>query len=153
MIRIECAFEHEMLQVVSEGRWPDRCDEELRAHATVCAVCADLVEVAAVLAHAHETTVRDARVPDSGVVWFRTQMRLKQDALRASQRTVTIIQAAMLGVGLAASVAVLGSMSLLPSDAFGAILRVIRLNSSLLLALLAWLVVVPLATRFALTGD
>ena len=80
-------------------------------------------------------------------------MRLRQEALRASQRTVTVVQGAMLGAGLIVSLVVLGSMSMLPHDALGPIIRMVRWNVPLLLALLAWLVAVPLAARLALTDD
>jgi len=165
MNRIECARESEMLQAVAEGRWPDRCDPDLGAHVVECGICADLIEVAVSLSNDRETMVRDARVPGSGVVWWRAQMRIRQETLRASQRTVFFVQAAVLGAGLIVAFSVLGTMPVLPHDwlgpigrlrdgiDLGAVARAIGWSAPLFLALAAWLALVPVAVHFALTDD
>jgi hypothetical protein len=62
-------------------------------------MCADLVEVAAALLDDREQAWREARVPPSGVVWWRAQLRAREDAARAAGRPLAFIQ------GIAASVA------------------------------------------------
>ena len=42
MSRIECSRELEILDAVASGRWPNRADAELRAHASTCSICADV---------------------------------------------------------------------------------------------------------------
>ena len=89
-----------MLDALSARRWPERCDADLRAHVASCAICADLVDVATALLDDHEVAWGDAHVPPSGVVWWRAQLRARDEAARAAARPLAFIQ------GVAASVAV-----------------------------------------------
>jgi hypothetical protein len=97
---IECAREQDVLDALAAQRWPARCDADLRTHVTACAICADLVAVAAALVDEHETAWRAARVPPSGVVWWRAQLRAREEAARAAARPIAFVQ------GVAASCAV-----------------------------------------------
>ncbi len=96
----ECDREDDVLDALAAERWPERCDEDLRTHVNACAVCADLAEVAAALLDDREAAWREARVPPAGVVWWRAQLRAREEAARAAGRPLAFIQ------GVAASVAV-----------------------------------------------
>src|SRR5262245_4747305 len=96
----ECDREPDVLDALAAGRWPARCDEDLRAHVSACAICRDLADVAAVLADERDDAWSEARVPPAGVMWWRAQLRAREDAARAAGRPVAFIQ------GVAASVAV-----------------------------------------------
>jgi hypothetical protein len=96
----ECSREQDVLDALPARRWPERCDADLRAHVASCAICADLVDVATALLDDHEVAWGDAHVPPSGVVWWRAQLRAREEAARAAARPLAFIQ------GVAASVAV-----------------------------------------------
>jgi hypothetical protein len=96
----ECDREQDVLDALSAGRWPDHCDEELRGHVSACGICRDLVDVATALKSDQDAAWPDARVPSAGVVWWRAQLRAREDAAHAAGRPVAFIQ------GVAASVAV-----------------------------------------------
>ena len=96
----ECDREQDVLDALSAGRWPDCCDEELRGHVSACGICRDLVDVATALKSDQDAAWPDARVPSAGVVWWRAQLRAREDAAHAAGRPVAFIQ------GVAASVAV-----------------------------------------------
>ena len=96
----ECVREQDVLDALTAGRWPARCDHDLRAHVSGCAVCRDLGDVASALMAEHDVAWRDARVPSAGSMWWRAQLRAREDAARAAGRPVAFIQ------GVAASVAV-----------------------------------------------
>ena len=98
-MRIECEREQDVLDALAARRWPARCDTELAAHVAACPVCTDLVEVAGALLDDHDVTYRDARIPSSGVVWWRAQLRARDEDARAAARPIAFIQ------GVAASVA------------------------------------------------
>jgi hypothetical protein len=91
---IECSGEQDVIDAVSSGRWPDRCDGALRAHVAACAICAEVAEVARALQDDHEAAWRDARVPPSGRVWWRAEMRARQEAARIAARPITLVQGA-----------------------------------------------------------
>jgi hypothetical protein len=98
-MRHECVREEDVLEAVTTSGWPARADDNLRAHVASCAVCADLVEVTTALLEDRELACSEATLPPSGVVWWRAQLRAREDAARAAARPLAFIQ------GVAASVA------------------------------------------------
>ena len=165
MRALECAWEPEMLRAIAEGRWPERCEDDLREHLAACGTCADLIEVAVALARDRESAVRSAPVPGSGVVWWRTQLRMRREAERSAQRTLTLVQGAILGACSIVALGVLGWVSPPPHvwlepfasgvDGAGpaAITHAIPWSNRIFLALVAWLFLILAAVRFALTDD
>lgn len=103
---LQCVREEDVLDALASNRWPSRCDEELWRHIQHCRVCADLAEVAQSLSDDRDVAWREARVPPAGVVWWRAQLRAREDAARAAGRPVAFVQ------GVAASVAVWLAVSL-----------------------------------------
>jgi hypothetical protein len=166
---LECVREEEVLDALASNRWPSRCGEELRTHVQHCRVCADLAEVAESLSDDGDVAWREARVPPPGVVWWRAQLRAREDAARAAGRPVAFIQ------GVAASVAVWLAVSLyrtLPPDYTGgwrtwaagvlpsvkiALADVTRVASTVPVAIVivigASLLLAPLAIYFALADE
>lgn len=92
MNAVECVREHDVVAVVLSGRWPDRCDEELRAHAASCAVCRDVAAIAPML-RADQQAWADAQVPAAGQVWWRSAIRARADAAHAAARPMIWLQA------------------------------------------------------------
>ena len=103
----ECLQEQETLAIVHAGRWPDGCDDASRAHVNECTICGDIVRIGTLIANDYQASVRTARVPNSGLVWWRMQRRTKQEAVRNASRVITIVQA----IAVAAGVAALGPAS------------------------------------------
>ena len=137
---MNCPREAEILRAIEARHWPDRCDDELRAHAGSCADCADLVHVATALTDDREDAVHAAHVPPSGAVWWRAQMRARQEAARAARRVISIVQTAAVLVALVAVYLILGPT-----------LPTIHWSLPLLLALASPLILAPVAVYFALT--
>jgi hypothetical protein len=106
---VECAREQDLLDALTAGRWPERCEAELREHVRNCAICTDLVEVVGALFDARDVVYADVAVPASGTVWWRAQMRARREAAMEAARPVTIVQAAAAVLGL---LAVIGLYSL-----------------------------------------
>ena len=42
---IECSREQDVLDAITTGRWPGRCDAELRDHVEFCGICQDVAAV------------------------------------------------------------------------------------------------------------
>ena len=137
---MNCPREAEILRAIEARHWPDRCDDELRAHAAACADCADLIDVATALTDDRETAMHAAHVPPSGAVWWRAQMRARQEAMRAARRIISVVQAAAVLVALVAVFLILGPA-----------LPTIHWTLPLILALASPLVLAPVAVYFALT--
>ena len=165
----ECEREDDVLNAISAGRWPERCDEDLRTHVSACVVCADLADVATALTDDRDAACHEARVPPAGVVWWRAQLRAREEAARAAGRPVAFIQ------GVAASVAVwlmvalfravplpylaerrTWASSLLPSFP-ASMADVARVSAAIPLVVFlvvgAWLLLTPLAIYFAVADE
>jgi hypothetical protein len=99
-MQIDCPREQDVLDAFAAQRWPARCDDELRTHVNGCGICTDLVAVAGALLDDQDTVYAAARIPPSGVVWWRAQLRAREEDARAAARPIAFIQ------GVAAAVAV-----------------------------------------------
>jgi len=97
---ISCPCEKEVRDLVERGQWPQASPAELRNHAASCRVCADLVLVATAFQRARVSTVAAARPVSPGAIWWRAQLRSRQQAFERIQRP-------LLGAQVFAFVAVL----------------------------------------------
>ncbi len=104
---VDCGREEEILDVVATGRWPARCDPDLAAHVEGCEPCRDLVAVVIALSGGHEAAWTEARVPSSTMVWWRAQVKAREEAARSAVRPIAFAQ------GVAAACAAWIAVSLL----------------------------------------
>ncbi|HVW03566.1 MAG TPA: hypothetical protein VHB78_01100 [Vicinamibacterales bacterium] len=93
-----CPRETDVLDLVAIGQWPARADAGLRAHVAACASCTDLASVAMAVVDARDTGAARVRVPDASLVWFRAQLRAREEATRRAARPLWVAQMAALGV-------------------------------------------------------
>jgi hypothetical protein len=165
MKRVDCAHEADVLDAIASERWPDRAGDELRAHVSHCDICADVVEVAAVLRADHDAAWTEASmVPTSHLVWFRAQARARAEAARQAARPIAVMQA--LGFAFAAAVisgligvvafwvwtrtdwlTALPASAFVPPDSMGLAIR------GILLAIGLWLVLAPVAVYLVASDD
>jgi hypothetical protein len=91
---MSCSCERDVLDLVAIGQWPSRADETLRAHVAGCETCAEVASIAgAVREWANETeTAEPVKVPDASVVWYRAQVRAREEATRRASRPVLVAQ-------------------------------------------------------------
>ena len=109
MARIDCPFESEVLELSVAGLWPARASESIRTHVESCAVCRDLALVSVAIADAHSDTHAVPALPSAGTVWWRAQIRARQDAVREVARPITIAQAIGFAACIGFVVAVFGA--------------------------------------------
>jgi hypothetical protein len=164
-----CEREQDVLDAVGSARWPSRCDEELRDHVNACAVCSDLADVAAAIIDDHDAAWSQARIPSAGVVWWRAQLRAREEAARAAGRPVAFIQGVAASVALWLIVSFVRALpaeylaewrtwitSALPSLTFtmADVARVTATVPLVLFILVAvWLVLAPVAIYFAAADE
>jgi hypothetical protein len=155
MSRNECPFEQETLAIVHSGRWPHGCDDASRSHIDACTSCGDVIRVASLVASDYQATLRTARVPNSGLIWWRTQRRARQEAVRTASRVITIVQAIAVAAGVAVALGIIIATSrafaFAPSDISRTI--VAQWGIPLLIALAAWLALAPVAVYLAVSKD
>jgi hypothetical protein len=150
-----CPQEQETLSIVQAGRWPDGCDDAMRMHAAACPPCADIVRVGSLIAADYHAAVRTARVPASGVVWWRMQRRTRQEAIRTASRVITVVQAIAVAAGVAAAIGILVATG--RAFSFGAAdlskAALAQWGIPLLIALASSLALAPVAVYLAVSKD
>jgi hypothetical protein len=107
MSRVECPREQEVLDALASNRWPHHLSADLAAHVEGCAFCKDLGLVAETLHADFAAAIDQATVPTAGLVWWRAQIRARQESLVAVNRPITIAHYIGLALAAAAIVALL----------------------------------------------
>lgn len=105
MTLAECPREDEVTAAVLSHRWPEQCDDSLRAHATGCEVCSGLVAVASLLSEERRAMYEGVTVPAAGQVWWRAAIRARVEATRTVSRPQTwlfgVAAASVIGLAIA----------------------------------------------------
>ena len=165
----ECERAAEVLAAMTAGREPGLANEELRQHADACESCREMVTVVSALRGERDHVRRTTTVPSAGLIWWRAQLRQRQQAALKATAPVTavhaaaIIAAAVLAVVLATSVAPFVGMPSLSNwipqmPSWTEASRVLTtdfplLRYGLMLGATAWLILGPVALYFAFRRD
>jgi hypothetical protein len=88
-----CEREFEVAEAIVSGRSPDELHAELRNHVERCAVCKDVILVADSIHKDYAGQLHSARVPPAGLVWWRAELRLRQQAVRTAERPISVVHA------------------------------------------------------------
>ena len=164
-----CAREAEALEVVLNGGWPACADAELSTHVETCAVCADVVAVAVAMQEEHTVACQQAHIPSARLVWWRAELRARQEAARKAARPMTLVQGVAAACLLTALVTIASLLSpwfrtqltgliALPTslpvvDAAAFTGFFAQFGVTLMLALGVWLVLVPVALYVVFSRD
>jgi len=97
-----CEREPDVLDALARDGWPDRADDDLRAHVAGCASCTDLVVVAGALQQELTVATDASRLPPADIVWWRAQLRARDEAVRRATRPIAVAH----GVAIAVSTVV-----------------------------------------------
>lgn len=106
----ECIREHEIVEAIMSGRWPEACDPDLRSHAMTCAVCKDVVLVASALHEERDSAVAASGVPSAGLVWWRAELRARREAVRVAERPMKWVYSLSAASAAGVAVALVGGM-------------------------------------------
>ena len=140
---MNCEREDELLEALQRQFLPD----DLLAHLDGCAACAELRLVAGALLDERTHAIAEAAVPSAGTMWWRIQMRRRQEAETVSRRSLLVGQAATLVLALLLVAALFGAgVAGGMRDAFASI----RLSTPLMLGLAVWFVLAPVAGYIAI---
>lgn len=141
MLNRNCNRENDVLRAVASAY----IDDDIRSHIASCASCADLLAVASAVADDRRTLIREATIPSSGLVWWRANMRARQQARRVVVRTATLIQIALIALAIVVAIVVLGATP--PPIDYRPLLTIP------VFAFVAWLILAPVAVYFTVTED
>jgi hypothetical protein len=152
MSRIECRYESEILDAVASGRWPDRLGAELHDHISSCNICSELAMVSAMYRDDYASAMDEVRVPSAGLVWWKSELRARREAVRVASRPITLVTG-IAGVSILAVLALV-ILSLLKKVDVAAISAFIVAQPLVLwLALAVVLAVTPIALYFVYSDE
>jgi hypothetical protein len=164
---VDCCREQDILDALASGRWPDRVADDLRTHAADCQFCGDLIASVGPLLSDRVDLSSAGHLPSSGVMWWRAQMRARQEATREAARPITIAQIVGFAcVAVLAAVAIAWVSPVMRTWAVEWTLNLVAAVGAIemrgpfvsqgwvvLLMAAVWLVLAPLAIYFAVAED
>jgi predicted anti-sigma-YlaC factor YlaD len=92
-MRLHCDHEQDLLDAVAARRWPDRADPAVREHVGGCTICSDVAEIATAFFMEREHAHSEAAVPPASLVWWRSQIRAREESARLAVRPIALVQA------------------------------------------------------------
>jgi len=94
-----CPSEKELQATLRQGRWPHACDPDLRAHVDSCPDCRELVLVTQTLQRAKSNGEQLARLQSPGLLWWRAQLRRRNEAIQSVTEPLALAgKAGLLGL-------------------------------------------------------
>jgi anti-sigma factor RsiW len=90
----ECLRSSDVVAAAVAGELSHAAGSELRQHLAECEACRDLALVVSALRGERDRARRDAPAPSAGLVWWRAQLRERQDAERRAAAPVTLVHSA-----------------------------------------------------------
>ena len=172
MTRRICEHEVALTQAVLSRQWPDACDAALREHAKACEVCAEVVDVAALLREDYdearkEIAQRHVPLPSAGQIWWRAAVRARADAARAAARPLVwgygIAAACAIGLivaglsivwpSMAPALSYMGAFTARMAPAADMVLAMVRAQMPIVIGVVAFLIATPIALYYALREE
>jgi hypothetical protein len=93
-VKLQCQFEQDLLDALAARRWPGGAEAALRDHVAGCRICADVAEIADAFFDERETAWAEGPVPAASGVWWRAQIRAREESARLASRPIALVQAA-----------------------------------------------------------
>ena len=170
MARTSCEREADTIRASWGVVGPAGFDAGTAAHLAECHHCAEIAELARAFRDERDAACLEACPPAAGIVWWRAQLRARNEAAVRAGRPIAVIHAIALGTTAAAVAAVAGMIAtgfdgFLSAVGTGAasvwvVLRgaaighaVTLLPAGVLLIVAASLLLAPVALYFAVSED
>ena len=104
-----CPHEAEVQAILRQGHWPEACDPELRKRVQACRTCSEQLLVLHAFHSARAQAMQVARVDHPNLLWWRAQLRRRNEALQRVSRPITTAQIFALCISILAAAALLRS--------------------------------------------
>jgi len=111
MILSPCTQEKTVAEALASGGWPQACAPELRAHVNTCRRCGELILVAGAFRNARAQAVGAATLASPGAIWWRAQLRRRNQAVERLGRPLLGAQIFALTTYLLIALAFLASQA------------------------------------------
>jgi hypothetical protein len=85
---LRCPREAELKAQMELGHWPEASAAELREHVAACGSCRDTVVLRQSFRAARAASIEGVQLPPAGLLWWRAQLRRRNEALTRVQRPI-----------------------------------------------------------------
>jgi hypothetical protein len=102
-----CPHEAEVKAILRQGHWPEACDRELRQHIQTCRSCAEQLLVLQAFHAARAHAMQAAPIDHPNLLWWRAQLRRRNEALQRVSRPITTAQVFAFCISILAAAALL----------------------------------------------
>jgi hypothetical protein len=102
-----CPRRNELIDLLSQGAWPQAAPEELAGHVAGCPACRAEAELVTGLHRLRAQSVAQPHLPTASQIWWRAQLRRRREAGERLQRPFFGAQLFALTVLLAAATGLL----------------------------------------------
>jgi hypothetical protein len=127
-------------------------DGELSKHIASCHLCMDAAEVVRAIQDYRTSAVQAAQVPPAGLVWWRAELRARQNASRVARRPLTLANAFAAACAIGVALALISSRVPWFREALSAFDDLPRLGL-LIGAVVAFAIIAPVAVYFVVSDD
>ena len=119
-----------------------------------CPECGPLAALADEIRREYEHTQQSAQVPTAEIVWWRAQMRAREDAARTAARPIVFTQALAVAALIGLLISVVGRLTL-PVLSWAALLELPAglPHIAIGIAAVCWLVIAPAVLYLAFSRD
>ena len=104
-----CAREAEVQTVLRRGHWPDACEPAFRQHVAICDRCSRRLLVLQTFQTARAESMQTAQLGHPGLLWWRAQLRRRNEALQRVSKPAMTGQLFALCISILTAVTLLGS--------------------------------------------
>lgn len=104
-----CPHETEVQAILQNGHWPEACEPEFRNHLETCSKCREQLLVLQAFHAARAEAVQAARVGHPNLLWWRAQLRRRNEAIQRVGKPITTAQIFALCIAIFAAAALLKS--------------------------------------------
>lgn len=102
-----CDHSPEVKTMLLQGHWPHACDPDLSRHIHACPRCKQQVLLASAFQSDRARAIQAAPIQHPGLVWWRAQLRRREQALRHVDRSTSTAHVFALAITIVAVVTLL----------------------------------------------
>jgi hypothetical protein len=97
-----CPHEADVQAILRRGHWPEACDPEFRNHVETCRTCSEQLLVLHAFHTSRAQAMQNARMDHPNLIWWRAQLRRRNEALQRVNKPIATAQIFALCVGVLA---------------------------------------------------
>jgi hypothetical protein len=83
---LKCSRQDEVRELLRQGHWPEASAAEVRGHVEGCRECGELVRLTVGFRAVREASLQQAQLMAPGLIWWRAQLRRRQQAMEQVSR-------------------------------------------------------------------